>query len=233
MKNVNVGSTVRNPDKRPPWIVVNHSLQSVIVAKWPGKLWKVEIIATAAEQPNATAQYTRAVAVRVLEELPVTELFGPHGASVSNVIEKTRTLELNDVQALGKSASSPMRDAYSRAWSNWLAQIEPNSAHRNEDHGGTLAISGEHPRSPIGVGFSVLYSVLADRARKVTGDAAFITNDEGEQYFAPEWDAAFSALLGAAMAYGAPELVTSVDRATLSFAWIGTFGELHEKKNDA
>ena len=51
MKNASVGSTVRNPDKRPPWIVVNHSLQSVIVAKWPGKLWKVEIIATAAEQP--------------------------------------------------------------------------------------------------------------------------------------------------------------------------------------
>ena len=226
MKNAKLGSTIRNPNGHAPWIVVDQSIQSIVAAKWPGKLWKVEIVEAATEQPNSTAKYTRAVAVRVLEEEPISRLFGTHGVAVCKIIEKARTLELNDVKALGQSVNSQTRDAYSRAWNSWLAQKDSGSTHRGEDLSGTLAISSKDTRSPIGVGFSVLNSVLSERARKLVGKAAFVTDDEGEQSFEPGWANALDAFLGAAMAYGAPELVSSVDRNSLSSAWVSTFGEM-------
>ena len=226
MKNAKLGSTIRNPNRGAPWIVVDQSIQSIVAAKWPGKLWKVEIVETADEQPNSTAKYIRAVAVRVLEEEPISQLFGAHGVAVCKVIEKARVLELNDIRTLGRSTNSTTREAYSRAWSNWLAQLDPSSTHRGEDISGTLAISGKDKRSPIGVGFSVLYSALAERARALVGNAAFVTDDEGEQSFAPDWANALDALLGAAMAYGAPELMSSADRDSLTSAWVNTLGEL-------
>ncbi len=226
MRNAKIGSTIRNPDRQAPWIVVDQSLESVVAAKWPGRLWKVEIIEAAPEQPNSSAKYTRAVAVRVLGEESTSQLFGRQGVAVSKVIGKARVLELNDVQLLAKATNCRAREAYSRAWNNWLAQLDPTSPHCGEDLSGTLAISGKDTRSPIGVGFSVLCSVLAERARDLVGDAAFVVDDEGEQSFAPDWASALDALLGAAMAYGAPELMSPADRDSLSSAWMHAFGEL-------
>jgi len=217
MQGATAGSIIRKVDQRPPWIVVHQSVESVIVAKWPGKLLKVEIIEAAPEQPNSTALYTRATAVRVLEEQPASQLFGPHGVVVCKVVKKAETLELNDVQALGESISPLIQDAYSRAWDKWLTHVDSNSTHR----GGS--------RSPLGAGFTVLSSVLANRARDLVGDAAFVIDDEDEVSFTPDWASACSALSGAAMAYGAPELLSPADRDLLLSAWVGTFGELTEK----
>jgi hypothetical protein len=229
MREAKVGSIIRNIDHGPPWIPVAHSLQSVTVARWPGKLWKVEIIEAAHEQPGPTALYTRAVAVRVLEEQPVSQLFGSHGATVCKVIEKARTLRLKDVQALGESTGSIMEDAYSRAWNAWLDHVDPNSIPHCEDHIGTLAIPRIAAWSPIGGGFCLLHSVPSDRARNLVGDSAFEIDDEGERSFTSEWRSACRALLSSAMAYGAPNLMSLADRELLLFAWIETFGEIEEQ----
>lgn len=228
MKNASAGATISTGTKQPPWIVVDISLDSIIPAKWPGKLWEVEIVEPAPEQPNSTARYTRAVTVRVLDEQPISQLFGSHGASVCQVLDKARQLEVLDVQALATSTSQTTRRAYSRAWSNWLAQVEPNSPHRGDDLSGTLAISGEKTRSPIGAGFSVLYSVFVKRARELVGDSAFLVDSEGEQSLVLEWANAFDALLAAAMAFGAPDAISPSDREALSSPWTRVFGE----KND-
>ena len=62
------GLTVGTFKDSPPWIVVDLSLSSIVVARWPGKLWEVQILKRATEQPNASARYVRATAVRIVRE---------------------------------------------------------------------------------------------------------------------------------------------------------------------
>lgn len=87
------GRLVRNATLRPPWIVVHHSLDRVLVAQWPGRLFRVEVVPPSTREERAAmeraaaelavdAGYTRAIAVEVLEELPAPSLFGPHGDAV-------------------------------------------------------------------------------------------------------------------------------------------------------
>lgn len=224
MQAATAGATIANADGGPPWIVVDHSLDSVIVARWPGRLWRVEILRAATEQPVASANYTRAVSVRVIEEHPVATLFGPHGQSVVDVIEKAMTVSIEDVASLREATHPDARRAYSRAWSRWLGQPDSGSD-PNEDHADTLAVSGgQKERSPIGPGFTVLHSVLAGRARSLAGDAAFVVDEEGDQSFAPAWAAATEAFLHAAMAYGAPEVASPADADALTTAWVRLYG---------
>jgi hypothetical protein len=218
MRSARAGATIRNTDGGPPWIVVDHSIESVIVAKWPGRLWKVEILEAAREQPNDGVNYTRAVSVRVIEELPVSELFGPHGARVCAVIERARALTADDLAVLGANGHPLARAAYSSGWRKWLGRGEPAPGDSSEDHADTLAVPGG-ARSPIHSGFTVLHSVLAKRARGLVGDAAFVVDEEGNQSFTPPWASAADAFLHAAMAFGAPELLSPADREALTQAW--------------
>jgi hypothetical protein len=224
MRSAKVGATIRNADGGPPWIVVDHSIESVIVTKWPGRLWQVEILEAAGEQPNAGVNYTRAVSVRVIEEMTVSELFGPHGARVCTVIERARALTTDDLAVLGSSLHPLARAAYSRGWRRWLGRGEPESGDSSEDYADTLAVSGG-TRSPINSGFTVLHSVLAERARSLTGDAAFVVDEEGDQSFSPVWASAADAFLHAAMAFGAPELPSPAEREALTEAWRKRYGE--------
>ena len=220
MRAAEAGAIVRNADSGPPWIVVDHSIESVIVAKWPGRLWSVEILKAAPDQPGASANYTRAVSVRVLEERPVSALFGPHGQAVCRVIERAGALTVEDLALLREAGHPLARSAYSRAWHKWLGRTEPA-----EDYADTLAISGGSTRSPIGSGFTVLYSVLSTRARSLVGDAAFVVDEDGDAAFAPDWEAAAQAFLHAAMAYGAPELTSQADAEALAAAWLRRYAE--------
>jgi hypothetical protein len=224
MRSAKAGATVRNANGGPPWIVVDHSVESVIVTKWPGRLWKVEILEVAREQPNAGVNYTRAVSVRVIEERAVSELFGPHGERVWAMIERAGALTTDDLAVLGSSGHTLARAAYSRAWRKWLGCGEPESGDSSEDYADTLAVPGG-ARSPIHSGFTVLHSVLAERARGLTGDAAFVVDDEGNQSFSPAWALAADVYLHAAMAFGAPELLSPADREALTRAWRTRYGE--------
>jgi hypothetical protein len=224
MRSAKEGATIRNADGGPPWIVVDHSVESVIVTKWPGRLWKVEILEAAREQPHAGVNYTRAVSVRVIEETAVSELFGPYGSRVCTVIERARALTTDDLSVLGANGHPLARAAYSRGWRKWLGRGEPDSGDSSEDYADTLAIPGG-ARSPIHSGFTVLHSVLAERARALVGDAAFVVDEEGNRSFTPPWAAAADPFLHAAMAFGAPELLSPADREALTQAWVERYGE--------
>ena len=39
MRDAAAGKTIRNTDDAPPWIVVDQAIESIVVSKWPGKLW--------------------------------------------------------------------------------------------------------------------------------------------------------------------------------------------------
>jgi hypothetical protein len=48
---------------------------------------------------------------------------------------------------------------------------------------------------------------------------AFVVDEEGNQSFVPEWAAVSDAFLQAAMAYGAPQLMSPAERELLLSAW--------------
>lgn len=212
------GEIIRNPTDQPPWIVVDHVLQLLIVARWPGKLWDVEVLEVAAVQPVASARYTRAVAVRVLHARPVAELFGANGDQVVAVIDRAQRLTCAEVDALAP-ARNAAHQAFSRAWNIWLSQVEPESPYHGDDHSTTLALNAAGMRSPIGAGFTVLNWAVTERARALVGAAAFFTDTDDTVALVPDWAAALEALLHAAMALGAPTCVAQMDRAVLTAAW--------------
>lgn len=220
------GATVRTAKRGSPWIVVNHELSSVTVAKWPGRLWSVEVTdpATAKDQalaggpPISSAQYTRAVAVQIAEELPSSMLFGPHGDAVSTVIDVARTLSADQAAKLSAARHPDAGRAYDRCWRVWLKNRGLQDAEADDSLDGTLATGGVRPASPINSGLSVLHNELFRRATALSGDAATGT-DGDDTWLVEPWRGACAALLDVALASGAPELVGSTDGDILTFAW--------------
>lgn len=213
------GMVVRKRDRSPPWIVVDHAIESAVIARWPGTLWRVVVLDTdGVEQVSAHANYTRALAVKVIEELPASRLFGEHGEAVVAVLSFAASLDAAMVQRLAQLRHPEADQAYSRAFRRWLDRVGCDSFPGVSDFSGTLEAGAGPSRSPINYGLSLVYRVVWDRAETVAGPAAFVEDDEGERALGPVWGGAASALLDAAMALGAPSVV-STDAAILTAAW--------------
>lgn len=213
------GTVVQKPDRSPPWIVVDHAIESAIISRWPGRLWHVVVLdADGVEQASAHANYTRALAVKVTKEVPAACLFGDHGEAVVAVLSLVSRLDAATAERLADLRHPEADQAYSRAWRRWLDRVGIGPLHGASDFSGTLEAGQGGSRSPLNSGFSLVYCVVWDRAQSVAGSEAFVEDDEGERSFGPIWGAAASALLDAAMALGAPEVV-SEDTAILTAAW--------------
>jgi hypothetical protein len=214
------GAIVSKPDRSPPWIVVDHSIESAIIARWPGRLYRVVVLdAEGIEQASAHAKYTRAVAVQVCDEVPAARLFGDHGEAVSAVISFAACLE-RPIARLLADLRHPLADqAYSRVWRSWLSETGVGSAHGESDFSRTLAAGSGPSRSPINCGLTLTYQAVWDRADTLPGSAAFVDDEEGERTLAPVWASAAAALLDAAIALGAPSIVTEEDAVILTAAW--------------
>lgn len=63
MKQASRGARVSLPERKPPYIVMDHGLASVVVAQWPGRLWQLRVlepVTRADEQASgAGATYAR------------------------------------------------------------------------------------------------------------------------------------------------------------------------------
>lgn len=231
MSKASVGARIRNLTDRPPWIVVDHSIASIIVARWPGKLWRVtEIDADGIEQVSQDANYTRAKAVTVCGEVSTSFLFGKHGDSVCLVIDRASQLDVPQVQALASSRHIHAGEVYSRAWHRWLTERNPRGEYEKGDWTGALDIAEPIDRSPVNSGFSVLHRVIWERAEALVGPAAFLEDQDEERYLVPTWDSAANAMLEAAMALGAPELSELGDQFILLQAWRAVFGVTDSKR---
>lgn len=198
--------------------VSDHSAERVIVARWPGRLFRVvSVPPRTAEERAATARaaeglvphagYTPVLAVEVLAELDPTILFGPRGAAVAGVIEVARSLTVDVAQRLADAVHPDAGAAYGRAWDTWLS---------TRDKGRTSPVG-----SPVGGGFSVLSTAVNASAQR---HGAFFVDGDGENVLAEPWESASHALLHAAMALGAPELAGPTDAAVLVAAWESTIG---------
>ncbi|WP_317203883.1 hypothetical protein [Janthinobacterium sp.] len=218
-QGVSVGATVRNANAGPPWIVVNHSLAAVLVSRWPGRLLRVAILEKAKEQPLPYANYTRAVAALVVEELPARSLFGEHGATLAVILDRISTLTLAEALALSAALQPLSQAIYSTAWKNWLASTDRNSDCLDDNQEDTLQIRVGNEVSPVGYALSLVSSMVLNQGRAVSGPAAIAIDVEGEVELQAPWSGATSALLYAAMAYGAPGLLTLQQAAVLKFPW--------------
>jgi hypothetical protein len=230
MAHAEAGRSVRIPGRGPPWIAVDHELCSVVVARWPGKLWAVEIVDPITEGDLKAANqvglrpdagYTRAAVVKILHAVPVATLFGPHGEQVCAVIETAAALTMAQAMRLGESRHRDAGDAHRRVWRGWLVRENIPLDRYSDDLDGTLAIGASKMGSPIGQGLKVIDGVVGRRAETLAGPTVWLVDEADPEgaWLAEPWSAASLALLDAALAFGAPDLVTSADNEVLTAAW--------------
>jgi hypothetical protein len=160
------------------------------------------------------------LAVDVLEELPTSILFGPHGNAVVEVINVECALTEDIASRVASARHVAATAAYRRAWARWSAAERPEPV-----VAGALALfSNGKSASPVRSGFLVPDEAVWDSAR-LRGDAGAVTiNDDGEHVLSEPWSTATTALLEAAMAFGAPELVDGSDIEALASAWRSVIG---------
>ncbi|NWF29563.1 hypothetical protein HW130_25475 [Streptomyces sp. PKU-EA00015] len=223
------------PVLAPPWIVVHHTVERVLVSRWPGRLLWVRVALPSSDEERAAmaraskellpdASYTRAIAVDVLEELSPSVLFGSHGDEVIRVIESGLALDEQIASELA-SARHPAADReYSKAWNRWLAQ-QPEFAHyQDQDHTSTLAITGAGATdSPVGHGLLLIWHMVTNSAEHRGSAGSFTVDEDDERVLTEPWSSALSALLDTAMAYGAPHVVDSNAATVLTAAWNTVF----------
>lgn len=231
---VTAGQIVMKTTYEPPWIVVDHTIDRVLPVRWPGRLFLVEVLAPETEDEIAAmaraaagvrrdAGYTRALGVDVLAELPVSLLFGSHGTAVTELLDAGLTMTGEDAARLARTRHPQAPAAYARAWQRWLSTQDNGASYHDGDHRRTLAVGGAGPRnapaSPIGNGFSLLWTTVRESARRGGGPGAFTDDGDGGERLADPWCAAACGLLDAAMALGAPHLVPPAEAALLTSSW--------------
>lgn len=220
MLRAKAGNLVDVPGHGPPWIVVDQTPATVIVADWPGRLWRVQIVeaAEAKDQPPlASARYTRAVAVRVVQEENPAQLFGPEGEAVLRVLDAASKLERPRAEVLASRRDPDAAAVKDKVWRIWIDRRGPDAAIDPETADGIVTCG-----SPINSGLSVLYQVIFDRAKSLEGEAAI--EDDGEDiWLVAPWNGAAAALADAALALGAPSMIGPEDREILLRAWQSTY----------
>ncbi|OZI49060.1 hypothetical protein [Bordetella genomosp. 5] len=231
---VREGARVRRAASGPPWIVVDQHIASITIGShWPGRLWRVRVTVLG-DMSGLVAEpgYWRASEIELIDALPLSALFGPHGDAVLDVLARIESLSVAQATALSNAnALAPDAEAaYGRAWAHWSEGTPASAATPAQDWAGTLAASsrGGAARSPVHGGFLLIHGQLWKRAQAIGGaDAILRTEDEDgeiEESLAAPWDGACSALLHAAMARGAPGLVPAADSTTLTRAFDTVFG---------
>jgi hypothetical protein len=174
---------------------------------------------------RSLAGYTRAAAVTVLHAVPVATLFGAHGAQVCAVIGVAAELTLDRAARLAEWRHLDAGDAQTRLWRRWLVR-ENIPLDRYNDLDGTLTIGASKAGSPIGKGPRVIHGEIGRRAETLAGPSVWLKDDADPEgaWLSEPWCAASTALLDAALAFGAPDLVGRQDHEILTAAWLNVIG---------
>lgn len=196
------GDVVSTPSKAPPYIVVDHDLERIIMARWPGRLWRVRVlkrVTTDFQLRNAT----RAWAVEILEQLPSHLPFGSHGAQVAKVIDAAGRVSIDDVSKLASERHEKAGEVLARQG----GRLSGGSLHHVDD-----------PPSLIGPASSLLGTHFSRRAEALVGyRGAFAEYDfdpEGA-YLVEPWSTALDKLYDIAYASGAPDRFSDEEKSIL------------------
>jgi hypothetical protein len=230
------GDVVRIPKRSGPWLVVDHGLSRIIVARWPGRLWRVTILdeiseaeerkARSERTPEGRTWYTRAAAIRLEEDAPAHILFGVHGERIAAIVDRAHRLDKQEAMLLADARSDRATDVRAAAWAAWPGDNPRAEMHVVDSHGNYLGASGASPRSPVGAALSLIEGEVSRRAQAVDGDEALVTDPDDPEgaWLADPWATASAALGDAAMAAGAVDLMTEDGRNLLLGPWRKVFG---------
>ncbi|RAN36568.1 hypothetical protein [Hyphomonas pacifica] len=214
------GDIIRNDNPEPPFIVVSHTTEDIILTDWPGTLWTAEVVEDSAAQEDES-DFTRATAVRLVERLPAHTLFGPHGEAVAWVADRATRLTYEEADLLTAHRAPGAARAYANAWLNWDG-LTPSSREYTEWEG-IISIGVEAPFSPVGRGLRTVFGAVVAQAWRVQGEDAMYTEDGVEEdpdlHLVEPWASAALCLVEVAMALGAPDLLTQGDRKLLTDPW--------------
>ena len=231
-RNAQIGDLIINKDKKPPWIIVYHSLDTVSITKWPGKLFEAEVLNLSKEKSLnkglvKNVWYTRTSGVRILRELSADILFGRNGTLISQIIDRTRNITEQEVISLAEIEANEAREIFSKAWGNWIALTNKDCPYPGEGHCDTIEVISKNQSygSPINKGLSVIASQINIRAREILGDKAFTEDEGGELNLIPVWAKACERLLHAGMSYESEGLLSESEKEILSFPYKKVFGK--------
>lgn len=231
MRNARPGQIVRVEGRGPPWIVVDEVPASIVLARWPGTLWRAMIVeaATAQDQrsrggpPLPYARYARCISVEILAEEDLSSLFGDYGKEVMAVLERARMMTRDQASILSSERHPEAGVAYDRTFRRWCSAEGIGVETHDDNLDGTLMIGSMPSRSPVNEGLSLVHLAVLDRAKAVDGLAATDVDEEGDQELVEPWSGAGAALLDAALAFGAPDFVNERDRPILTRAYLAAF----------
>ena len=141
------------------------------------------------------------------------------------MIEAAAELDLARATRLAELRHPDAGDAQNRVWRRWLVRENIPLDHYN-DLDGTLAIGASKAGSPIGQGLRVIHNVVGRRAEVLGGPSVWLVDEADSEGagLAEPWCAASAALLDAALAFGAADLVDSQDHEVLAAAWRDAVG---------
>ncbi|MCF6220142.1 MAG: hypothetical protein L3J65_03430 [Robiginitomaculum sp.] len=216
-QNCSAGQIISKADDNPPWIVVNHSLADVTAAKWPGRLWRAEVL-SALEPQGHRGNYTRCISVKIIEGVETEILFGELGTKIEEILEFASTLELPIAEGLAASRHKNIKGVVSKGWHRWMEKNGIADSAPDENMDGVIMIGNGAHTSPIGYGLALVHRYVWESAQREMGDAAF---EEGEEeiWLKPPWTNASDALMEAAWALGVPELFSPAEIEILLEGW--------------
>lgn len=215
-ENVKAGDVIANPNQDPPWIIVEPELRNVLVARWPGKLWLVQVLERLEPQDHR-GSYTRCISVKLIREMDTASLFGPNGNSVETVLAYASELTELQAEQLSAERHSEANDLQSAGWHRWQASLSENASDTSRDMSGVVC-AANNQRSPVGYGLSQAHGLARQAAIAAVGDAA-IEEDEEESWLVEPWAGAASSLMDAVWAFGAPEFFDTNEREKLLRSW--------------
>lgn len=231
---------MRLSNRKPPYLVVHFAPHAPRVARWGGALWRCEVLdaITPEEEerrhgfarPAAShREYVRAAEIRLIEAASLALLFGAHGGRVVAVIDKAHALTAAEAERLAGARGADAVAARARVFDRWMAGREMPQNRLVDGHGSFLSI-GIEDASPVGQALRLIEHEVTRRAQAALGDDSLLLitfgdPDESEEDVLLEpWASAAGALADAALALGAPEVVTADNREQLLAGWRGTFG---------
>ncbi len=219
-----IGSKFIKANRTPPWLVVNHTLDEIIVTKWSGRLLKVEILDQANEKDLNKGLvhdiwYTRTLGVELLEELSTEELFNPEGKVITQILDFANSMDEDQVAYFCQFEITRASEIYSHTWNKWLKNKDPHSIHLNQDHSRTLGIFPNNSRKTMHRSFSVVSDIVWNRAKEVLGEKAYTIDKEGEYILDKSWSHATAILRHATMAFHGQEHLTQNEKEVLLKPW--------------
>ena len=218
----------RNSNRKPPFIAVHRAMKTIIITRWPGKLLMVDIIDPVTKEDLSPTDffptmdstgYTRAVAVKIQEQVPIHKLFGQNGEQVVTLINAASNLTESQVSIISKHFIESNADLYDKAWNVWLKGTTGLRCQSNSQYRDMLSSSGSSDSSPIGIGFRLISSTVFRRAEEIANDTAVLVDEEGEYELNVQWSRATSILLQAAMSYASESLLNEKEREMLLMPW--------------